>query len=246
MLIASDRHSEADLAHWATLAEYDDARWSERHERLVERATAVIAAFSYEPCYLGVSWGKDSVVVADLVQRHAPHVPLVWLRWEPMTNPDCALVRDAFLARHPGADYHEIVTRWVRGDHPSGWVNPDDARDAGFRPAEIRFGHRHISGVRGDESRTRRMRCARWGETSPNTCAPLARWSALDVFAYLARWNLPIHPAYGCTFGGALERERIRVDCLGGVTGTGRGRREWESAYYADEMIRAGIVSVPR
>lgn len=240
MLIASPRHTEIDLLHWSTLASYDARRWSARHERLVERSAKCIQAFATAPCYLGVSWGKDSVVVADLVMRHAPHVPIVWMRWEPMANPDCAAVRDVFLARHPGAAYHEIVTRWVPADNAVGWANPDDARDLGFRSAELRFGSRYISGVRADESRTRRMRCARWGETSPNTCAPLARWSALDVFAYLARHDLPIHPAYAMTFGGSLEREQIRVDCIGGVTGAGRGRQEWERAYYGPELRALG------
>lgn len=49
-----------------------------------------------------------------------------------------------------------------------------------------------------------------------------------------------MHPAYACSFGGALDRERIRVSSLGGQRGTGHGRREWEWAYYRDEMMALG------
>ena len=69
MLIASIRHSAADLRHWATL-ERGDALLA-RSPRLAEkerRAAETIAAFAASRrCYLGVSWGKDSVVVAGIV-----------------------------------------------------------------------------------------------------------------------------------------------------------------------------------
>lgn len=76
----------------------------------------------------------------------------------------------------------------------------------------------------------------RWGVSTASTCAPLSFWTDADVFAYLHRHDLPIHPAYACSMGGAVPRGRIRVDALGGETGTGHGRAEWEVRYYGREM----------
>ena len=62
--------------------------------------------------------------------------------------------------------------------------------------------------------------------------------TAADVMAYLARFNLPVHPAYGMLGSGRYDRERIRVATLGGERGGGAGRREWESEYYGDVLNR--------
>lgn len=237
MLIASPRHTPEDLRVWTSVSRVDRA-WGLRLDRKIDRAVEALRAFAAAgPCYAGVSWGKDSVTLAHLVASQGLSVPLVWLRWEPMSNPDCKLVRDAFLSAWR-VEYHEIVARYEWRER---WVNVDDEHDRdGFRPARDRFGPRHVSGIRAEESRGRAIRCAVWGESSPNTCAPLARWTALDVFGYLARYELPIHPAYAMTMGGALDRLHLRVDCLGGDTGTGHGRREWEWTYYRDEMMALG------
>lgn len=241
MLVPSHRHTDPDLRVWERLARYDErAAHARLLDQRIERAADALVAFaSSGPAYCGVSWGKDSVAVAHMVALYTPGVPLVWLRWEPWTNPDCAAVRDAFLARYSGIIYDEIEVRWTRGSDGS-WASPDPADRDGFKAARDRHGPRHISGVRASESRVRKLRCARWGESSPMTCAPLARWSSLDVFAYLARYDLPIHPAYAMSFGGALPRDEIRVDALAGLSGTGRGRHEWEWSYYRDEMVALG------
>ena len=79
-----------------------------------------------------------------------------------------------------------------------------------------------------------------WGESSPNTCAPIGWWTARDVFAYLHLHGLPVHPAYAMTRGGLWPRDRIRVASLGGQRGRGAGREEWERLYYGDELRRIG------
>ena len=77
---------------------------------------------------------------------------------------------------------------------------------------------------------------ARWGESTERTCAPLGGWTGADVFAYLHTHRLPVHPAYACSLGGVLDRDRIRVAALGGERGRGHGRAEWERRYYGDAM----------
>ena len=60
----------------------------------------------------------------------------------------------------------------------------------------------------------------------------MAWWKGADVFAYLAAHELPIHPAYGMSLGGAIERERLRVSALGGSRGAEFGRATIEWTYY--------------
>jgi phosphoadenosine phosphosulfate reductase len=234
MLIASPRHDPRDLERWAELERVDDVHSrSSRFVRHVARAVDALRWFVEDgPCYAGVSWGKDSTVLAHLVAKHAPRVPLVWVRVEPIVNPDCAIVRDAFLRAHD-VDYYEIES-WCRHD-ADGW-HARGTLECGFAVAQARWTKRHLSGVRGEESGTRAMRMRRFGESTALTCAPIGWWSAADVYAYLFAHDLPVHPAYACSQGGLWSRDRIRVASLGGRRGDGMGRAEWEHRYYADAL----------
>jgi phosphoadenosine phosphosulfate reductase len=233
VLIRSPKHSPADLGEWARLEKYDVVlAGSPGLARKERKALADVRAFAAAgPCYLGVSWGKDSVVTADIACRGDLNVPLVWVRVEPIANPDCVVVRDAFLATHPGARYEEVeiwCTKDGRGWHATGTL------ERGFTEAASRHGDRHVSGVRAEEAGYRKMRMRVHGTVSRRTCAPIGWWSGADVFAYLAKYNLPVHPAYAMSFGGVVERSRLRVSSLGGERGTGFGRRDWESRYYPE------------
>lgn len=236
-LIPSNRYTPEDLPGWEVVCRTAEVhRKTVAHRRRVERASRALVDFASEArCYTGVSWGKDSVVIADLVARLCPHVPLVWVRVEPIANPDCGLVRDAFLKRYPRLTYHEEVVNcswWGDDWHASGTL------EEGFQRATRRFGTRYISGIRGEESGQRKRRMMTYGESSLTTCAPIGFWSALDVWAYTLTHDLPVHPAYACTMGGTLDPSRIRVASLGGKRGLGRGRAEWESLYYGEELAR--------
>lgn len=238
MLIQSARHSALDLERWQLTEEqarvHAQLRIFERH---VQRAQAALLSFTgSDRCYAGVSWGKDSVVLAHLIATLVPRVPLVWVRVDPDYNPDCPLVRDVFLRAHPGVAYDEIIVQ------RSGIYRAHGTLEAGMRIAAERYGARYISGVRSEESSDRRRRMRSWGEASANTCAPLGWWSAWDVFAYLTTRGLPVHPAYACTMDGLLDPTKIRVSPLGGArgqrTGDGMGRAEWEQRYYGRELTR--------
>lgn len=234
MLTPSRRHTPADLAHWRALEAADALRWHQHERRLraaMERSVAFARAFVSEgPCYLGCSWGKDSVLLAALAIDAGLAVPVVWV-CVGRENPDCALVRDAALARWPGLDYHEIHAEAGRDGETS-------AR--GFEEAARRFGDRYLSGVRAQESYARTMRLRGHGVSTARTCAPLSHWTADDVFAASYGLGLPLHPVYAMTAGGRFPREHIRTSSLGGLRGTQRGRREWEIAYYRRELEAMG------
>jgi phosphoadenosine phosphosulfate reductase len=244
MLIQSDRHTGEDLELWA---EYERADLihaeSPRMERIVEKSIEGIREFaSSGPCYCGVSWGKDSVVAAHLVctaaRLYGLSIPLVWVRVEPIANPDCAAVRDDFLSRFQ-ADYHEPEV-WCTHDD-SGW-HATGTLESGFAEAERAIGtSRHISGIRADESALRCISVRHRGMSTANSCRPLANWTAQDVFAWLALMDLPVHPAYAMMGGGRWERQWIRVSSLGGERGTEFGRAEREREYYGDVLRRLEV-----
>jgi phosphoadenosine phosphosulfate reductase len=247
-LIDSPRLTDADRAVWERLEHYDDALSRDPAlNRKAAKARAVIEQFAAGGgCYAGFSGGKDSVVVWDLLATSAvaERVPVVYVRIAGWANPDVDAVRDAMLARYPDTRYEEITaeptpgTRDAEGDVSSG------ARtlSGGFAEAARRFGDRHISGVRAEESGTRRVTMGRNGLASAGSCRPIGWWSMVEVFAWLHRRDLPVHPAYAMSMGGALDRRRLRVASLGGDRGTGFGRREWEQRYYPDVLAAARVV----
>lgn len=236
MLIQVPEHTRADLEAWAKVSAHDLAVGRSRtHRRKVAAAIEAIRAFaSRGTCYVGVSWGKDSVVVAHL--SLVAEIPLRWFPAGEIENPHCTMVRDAFLAAFPGADYHEHpATLDVPWD---GIVEHDGAQEAFVRESRRWNRGRYVSGVRAGESKSRDLRMRKHGPETAQTCAPIGWWTSADVFGYLAANDLPIHPAYAMTFGGVLDRARIRVGTLGGRGGRGRGRGEWEEHYYREHLER--------
>lgn len=239
MLVHSDRHRPEDLELWKELEAADLAH--DRTARVctakAERARQEIRRFvETGPCYCSVSWGKDSVVLGDLVHDVAPSVPLVWVRVEPIRNPDCADVRDAFLRLHSGCDYHEIEVWCERDEH--GW-HATGTLETGFRLVAARLGaSRYLSGIRADESVIRAISLRHRGLATASSCRPLGWWSEADVFAYLGARGLPVHPAYGMLGGGRWDRRHLRVASLGGRRGDQFGRADWEAEYYGDVLRR--------
>lgn len=206
----------------------------------VARARRAIESFIQRgAAYVGVSWGKDSVVVAHLARSVSPAVPLCWVTLPGADNPDCEAVRDEYLSRWP-QPYHEVAAPPPRVE--GGWL-VTGARRAGYTRAHALLGRRRILGIRADESKMRTLSAAVHGEATADVCRPILRWSAADVYAYLAHHDLPVHPAYAMSMGGTLDRDWLRVASIGGRRGAehGRGwRREWERAYYGDVLGSLG------
>lgn len=233
MLILSPRLTASDMRMWQESEQWDKLHASTLDKKIA-RSIKTIREFAKQKSYAGVSWGKDSVVLAHLIYRSGFEVPLVWIRVEPIKNPDCELVRDAFLADYPMR--YEEIEQWCSKDH-DGW-HAGGTLERGRTESEHRFGRRRILGIRADESGERRLTCLVNGEQSEYSCRPLAWWSAQDVMGYLADNDLPVHPAYAMTGGGRYDRYRLRVASLGGRRGDGMGRSEWEREYYGDILNR--------
>lgn len=240
MLISSDRHTPQDLQAWESLERYDH-RLYPAAEAKAEHAIEVIRRFADAgDCYLSTSWGKDSTVLVDLAGRAGVNIPIVSLVIDGYELPGTTQVRDMMRERHPHLDYHELVLP----PQPNRWWDTTTVKrtkhdaDIGWRLIEKRFGPRHITGIRAEESRIRTLVQHRFGDATERTARPIGTWAATDIFAYLAGHNLPVHPAYAMSHGGTLDRRWLRVHALGGVTGADKGRADWEESYFGD-VIRS-------
>lgn len=230
MLIDSHRLRPGDREAWER-ASAQDRSWATTpgFVRRVDDAEIELVRFAREPAYAGVSWGKDSMVLADLCARLAPAITLVWIRVA-HHNPDCHAVRDAFLRRYPETRYLEHA---VSGPRRNRALLPDLGRIVEG------LGDRYLMGIRAEENRGREMYRRIHGVATDRFCAPLIHWSAEDVYAYLAEHDLPVHPSYAMSLGGVMDRRQLRVSSIGGDRGLVYGRREWEEAYYPDVLAQA-------
>lgn len=231
------RCTDADWDIWQARAQ-EDAVWRQTraHRRAVETAKLALEEFASQgEGYVSVSWGKDSCAVLLLAAEVLPTWPVVHVRIQPVENPDCVLVRDAYLRMFPrlAARYVEIVVRCVP-KYSTGRYDTNLAYAQGFAQADRAFGGRYVSGVRSDESAVRRLTVGRNGLVSKNTCRPIGRWNGSDVFASLV--DAPLHPAYPCSQDGVVPRERVRVNNLWGLYAEAVGRAEWEQRYYRDAL----------
>lgn len=242
MLIPSERLLRGDIEVWNDNAEaYREIGRQSRIDEKTARAIETIRALS-GPLFVSVSWGKDSVAVAALTKMAGLNLPHVWLKESPMHNPHCEDVRDAYLGMYSDTQYHEVVIDYGRvGFAPFLDENGDSLLFHGIADGvDHAFGKR-ITGIRSQESNKRRLRMSRWGVETKNTAAPIGWWSTADVFAFLLKHDLPIHPNYAMTGNGRYDPQRIRVDCIAGTQGNGIGRVEWEREYYSDVLNRLEV-----
>lgn len=242
MLIHSHRLKSVDYDLWESLAEIDLLHNVSRREN---EAIDALKLFLLQDknCYVGTSWGKDSMVIVHLLYRIDVTIPLMHLR-PSNHNPDCDAVRDAYFELFSGQEYEEVIVDYCEVNRIALTDSEmDKATDKIWYQCIRRYGkpfnHRHILGIRAEESTGRNFRMMRWGLNSPNASAPIGRWSTTDVFAYLAKYDLPIHPAYAMLGGGRWQRDRLRVAEIGDIHGRGGGRDEWEKEYYGDVLRRS-------
>lgn len=246
MLVDSPRLSDRDREAWRRLEGYYDHRLASSSGLAVLESEAVTAIRRFceqaEAASVSTSWGKDSTVVAHLASLTGLRIPIRALRvrhWEP---PETDWVRDAFLAAHPGVDYDEVV-----------YDDPNPKRgEPGFEAWFADESHQHnnilgrlgpapIHGVRAQESKMRAASLRWHGVATRRVCRPIIKWSAVDVFAYLYRESLPVHPTYAMSYGGRLDRQWLRVGILGSEppAGVRRDVAQWEDDYYGDVLASA-------
>lgn len=164
--------------------------------------------------YVALSGGKDSSVVAHLVARLDPSVPMMHVCSQKCMPEQCPTAEA--IAETCGAHYHaemcdidvwealESFSRPVMESH-KGLSKPQPWQQF-FRPLIDRYVEREgcdgaALGLRADESRGRAGHIFSRGPiyTSPQAllhCMPIGRWSTMDVFAYIVSRDLPLCPVY--------------------------------------------------
>jgi phosphoadenosine phosphosulfate reductase len=238
MLIKSDKHTKEDLQLWNSYEEMDKINSQKLTLIKKEKKAIECILYAYKNYgYCGVSWGKDSTVIAHLIYKSELNIPVVWIKVNPIFNPQCIDVRDNFLNKF-NIKYEEIEVNCRVSKYD---VHATGTLEAGFKKAIKKYGAWHISGVRGDESNIRTLIQMKYGLATEKTLRPISYWSAEEVFAYLYKYDLPVHPSYAMLAGGLFDREYLRVASISGKRGNGLNRELWENMYYKSEIIKAKI-----
>lgn len=244
MLIDDPRIEPLDREHWRDVERYDRkiASYTQYLDKLERRAIHAIREWaSAGDGVCSVSWGKDSVVAAHLTVLAGVDVPFVWVPTVPFETPGCAAVRDAFLADHDvECQERPVIPRNAKRGEPGF----DTQRfEPGYRSQDVlaeQIHERYISGIRAQESRMRTMSIRSRGMVTKRTCRPLAGWRGPDVFAYMLREHLPVHPSYAMTYGGRLDRQWLRVHPLCSYHASHLDSiSAWEDHYYSDVIAEA-------
>ena len=234
MLIKSSRHTQDDLDVWEAWDEVDSINGNLITSSKIESALEVIYETCKEKSYVSVSWGKDSVTILHLCHLAGVDIPAVWIKESPMHNPGCEKVRDKFLEKY-NFQYHEVVCDYGRvGFLPFIDQNGDSRFFHAMAHAVGQVFGKRITGIRAQESKERKLRMMKHGMITRNTSCPIGWWKTEEIFAYLKKFDLPVHQNYAMTQGGLWERNKIRTDCIAGRQGNGIGRVEWEQHYYPD------------
>jgi phosphoadenosine phosphosulfate reductase len=240
MLIKSHRHTNADIEMWGEQLEIDiinsnSKEFEYRERRCLENISSFLSrGRKYYAC---VSWGKDSIVLADMLCRSGATCPFFYIR-NLSREPDGNIqVRDAFLENHD-IDYREISYDYGDADDTFFNKNGDPVKwQRILGDLKQRYGV-HVTGIRRDESSKRKRRFDVFGLETKYSFAPFVDFRSTDIFAYLYKHNLPVHPNYAMTGGGRWDKYRIRVAAIGNKEGDGMGRTEWEREYYQDVLNR--------
>jgi len=149
--------------------------------------------------YVSCSFGKDSAVMLDMVLRHRPQVPVVFLRYPETEYID---------------NYAEVIAAWNLPNlhQPLADVRIlEECNEKDIIPTwAIEHGHDGgFVGLRAEESRGRRMSLnmygkLHWAKSGQCRVCPLADWKTADIAAYTYANKLPLLDSY--KLNGIAER----------------------------------------
>lgn len=220
------------------------------HRERVERARDEFRrAAALGPVVVATSWGKDSVALADLALETLGPVPLLHLAssyrlpgWEPVAahfvartivhevEPRRSLAETIAWLREVGLGYErerpQAAVQALKKDPGAEWCLKH-----GFAVQAL--------GMRAEESKGRRA-CFR-ARTPTYQLArglwvtnPLAWWSTVDVWAYIAARELPYHRLYDLETHGYTREEHRNTGWLTTID-AGRGRLGWLRAHFPEQ-----------
>lgn len=245
MLILSERLTKKDIEAWRDSEQIDAMRcktkeYKSRLAKTRESIKEFVKSREDKRFYGGISFGKDSLVMATLMREVCPDMKIVNIRNIENFNPDSYKIEDILkesgLLSHDYEvcpyDYRFADDTYYKNGKPYKWFNI-------LSDLKTKYGA-HITGIRADESAKRERRIRVFGLETEHSFAPLAYMKVHDIFAFLYENNLPVHPVYAMTRGGEFDKYRLRVSAIGNPEGRGVGRLIWEKEYYGDILNRMG------
>jgi phosphoadenosine phosphosulfate reductase len=208
--------------------------------------------------YASMSFGKDSTVMIHLLLSVIPDLKVMYVNcgeWDEW--PDTPRVKDEFLSRFP-CEFIELhgpsIIEFYR---QVGIYTQDEEATKAERQAQREYGNSLAKildaeaytrkfdgtfiGLRKEESDNRRRLFAMRGTVYYAktrhlwACHPLAYWSARDVWAYIAKYNLPYNELYDLDPQG---REIARNGAMIGTRSARYGRMVFLKRIYPDWFNR--------
>lgn len=202
-----------------------------------------------------VSFGKDSLVMLDLIQKINP-VPVIYM-WSPYKLPDqvetIEKVTDYYHFKphiiHSGFGV-PIETIWNKfGISGINQTQSQSNRQVKFvkkDPSDKYCKEKGFNGIfwglRKEESLKRKWLLTAKGTTFETVngfwrCAPLAHWTSEDIWAYIVSRNLAYPNLYDKEFG-EMKRGNIRNTSWITTDGADQGRMLWLMNFYPNEYDR--------
>ncbi len=208
--------------------------------------TRIEAHLAAHDGYVAFSGGKDSLVVLDLARRIEPDVPVVFFD----SGLDYPETYDYLteLAHTWRLDLHRIPTdppllrvladsgHW---NHTAPVGTAVDLHEvlitAPARRAHALLGPGELWGVRADESAARRMLYTPGGRRDgiiargdgTTAYGPIWNWTTTDVWAHIARHQLPVNPVYAKLRKLGVPEQQHRLSHLIDGGHLDRGRLTW-------------------
>jgi len=203
---------------------------------------------------IAMSWGKDSVAVADLVLGTLGRRVPVYHLASAYALPGGERVEEHFRARTsvdvvPARRSANEVIEWLR-EVGLGYERSKSSVQAAAAPKKSGgavWCEQHgcdvtVLGMRAEEARGRRenfrVRGAVYTKADGLTVAcPIAWWESRDVWAYIVARDLPYHALYDLETHG-LTRETLRNTGWLTTVGAERGRIAWLATHYPEQYRR--------
>ena len=195
---------EGDFETWEETVERNSERLLELENESLELIKRVINDYSDYDKYILTSTGKDSMVTLDLVHRVNPNIPVVFNN----TSLDCAdtyrmvKAHKDWIITNPKEGFyqyckthHYIPNRVSRGCCTM-YKEGNSIEFFGNIQKLIQF-----MGVRNDESAKRADRedishNPKWGDKQWYGCLPIRKWSELDVWLYIFKYDIETNSKY--------------------------------------------------
>jgi phosphoadenosine phosphosulfate reductase len=209
--------------------------------------------------YISMSFGKDSIVLSHLIWSHYPQIPMMYVDCGKFDEwPDTPRVKKEFLAMFPKAELTELTAPSIWEFYKSvGFYIQDEETNKETRAAQREYAKSlglaldgeakrrgfdgSFIGLRREESDNRsRLFIMRGNLYYAKTrgawaCHPLEKWTSKDIWAYIAKNNLPYNELYDLAPEG---RELARNGAMFGTRSARYGRLVFLKKTYPDLFNR--------